>query len=194
MQYCDGLELDDLRRLDIGQIAVGAFYARPESLEVQVRGVDEKLWKEAVEALATALKLRPNLVLAKANLGVAYLVSPDGKDVNNARDHLHEAADKVISDGSLSPVVHMSVLINASVADLAAGRLESAERKLLRAADLGRRSAEALPQAQVSLSLFCALLYNRALTLARSPEEARRRGAVEVFEQYLKTANPSSTW
>ena len=29
MRYCDGLEVDDLRRFDLGQLAVGGFYRHP---------------------------------------------------------------------------------------------------------------------------------------------------------------------
>ena len=32
MQYCDGLDTDDLRDYDVGQIMVGGFYTRPKSL------------------------------------------------------------------------------------------------------------------------------------------------------------------
>src|SRR5262249_16763497 len=90
MQYCDALEEDDLRPFNLGQLLVGGFYRRRESLPI--RGVDEELWWDAVGALREALRLKPDLVLARANLGVAYLVRPAGKDVRTATQFLKEAA------------------------------------------------------------------------------------------------------
>ena len=51
MRYCDSLETDDLRRFELGQLVVGGFYHRPESLEEKIRGVNEGLWRDAVGAL-----------------------------------------------------------------------------------------------------------------------------------------------
>ena len=51
MRYCDSLETDDLRRFDLGQLVVGGFYHRPESLEEKIRGVNEGLWRDAAGAL-----------------------------------------------------------------------------------------------------------------------------------------------
>ena len=98
MRYCDGLEVDDLRRFDLGQLAVGGFYRRPGTLEAQIRGIDEELWWDAVGALREALRLKPDSVLIKANLGVAYLVRPAGRDVGQAARYLQEAAEAVESD------------------------------------------------------------------------------------------------
>src|SRR5207248_10198341 len=95
MQYCDGLETADLRQLDIGQVVACCFYARPQSLEVKIRGVNEPLWRKAVGALQQALKRNPDLVLARANLGLAYLVHPEGRDVKRAAQYFQEALAKL---------------------------------------------------------------------------------------------------
>ncbi len=50
MLYCDGLTPEILAKKDIGQIVVGGFYRRAEGLVA--RGEDEKLWFDAVGALA----------------------------------------------------------------------------------------------------------------------------------------------
>src|SRR6267142_1704623 len=65
MQYADSLDTEDLRRFDVGQVVVGGFYRRPQSLESKVRGVNEEMWWDAVGALREALKLKPDLALAK---------------------------------------------------------------------------------------------------------------------------------
>ncbi|HWL09940.1 MAG TPA: M48 family metalloprotease, partial [Planctomicrobium sp.] len=61
MQYCDALDEEDLRLLDIGHLVVGGFYRRPDSLEPPIRGTIEKLWFEAVGALREALRMGERL-------------------------------------------------------------------------------------------------------------------------------------
>jgi tetratricopeptide (TPR) repeat protein len=194
MQYCDKLDADDLRSFAVGHLVVGGFYRRPSSLEALVRGVDKTLWNNAVEALQKALTLRPELVLAKANLGLAYLVSPYGQDVEKATQYLHEAADQAASDRTLGPLMQAGVWINAGIADLAAGRIETGARKFDRAEATSRQGAGKLPRTAVSWSVTCALLYNRATLLAASSDPAQRRAATAQYEAYLRTANPASTW
>src|SRR5262249_1539224 len=65
MKYCDALEVGDLLKFDVGQIVAGGFYQRPKTLESKVRGVDDETWKLAVDALDRALRIKPDLVLAK---------------------------------------------------------------------------------------------------------------------------------
>ncbi|MDX6713380.1 MAG: Peptidase family, partial [Blastocatellia bacterium] len=72
MMYLDAFDAGDLKRYDIGQLVVGSFYFRPEELRARTRGVNAKQWQQAVDALKKALELKPDLSLAKANLGVAY--------------------------------------------------------------------------------------------------------------------------
>ncbi len=121
MQYCDALNPDDLRRLGIGQLVLGGFYKRPASLRSRVKGVDRALWDETVRSLREALRLKPGLSLAKAFLGVAYLVHPGGKDAATARDLLREAASLAESDPLLDDHSRASVFINLAVAELVAG-------------------------------------------------------------------------
>lgn len=194
MQYCDGLEPEDLRGFDLGQILVGGFYRRPESLESQVRGKDEKKWWDAVGALREALRLQPDLVLAKANLGVAYLLRPDGKDVGEATRFLHEAAEQAAADKNLDPLVRAAVLINTGVADLAAGQADVCEQKLDQGEALGRQLAGGTGGRSVHHALANAILYNRALMLSRSADADRQKKAVTQLEQYLKVASLSSAW
>jgi hypothetical protein len=194
MQYCDGLEADDLRHFGIGQIVVGGFYARPKSLETLVRGQDDKLWKAAVAALEQAVKLKADLALPKANLGIAYLVAPQGKDVQKARRYFQEAVSQMPADKDLPPLARAAVLINAGVADLAAGQEKEGAAKFAQGEEAGRKFAGDLPRAPATFALFCALCYNRALVLAASSEEADRRMAVAEFEQYLKLVSPASAW
>jgi tetratricopeptide (TPR) repeat protein len=193
MRYCDKLDANDLRGLGVGQPAVGAFYTRPESLEAAVRGVDRTLWQDAVEALQKALKLQPDLVLAQADLGVAFLVAPAGQDAERAARYLRSAAARAATDPAVDPLMRASVRVNAGAAELAAGEREAAAKQLA-AAEKELRDAGDLPEAPVTLGAVSALLYNRALWLAASSNEAHRREAVKQFEQYLRVAPPASAW
>ena len=201
MRYCDGLEVDDLRRFDLGQLAVGGFYRRPETLAAQVRGIDEELWWDAVGALREALRLKPDSVLIKANLGVAYLVRPAGRDVGQAARYLQEAAEAVESDpanaglNDLDKVdLRAAVLLNAGVADLAGGRSDVGARRLDRVAALDAQFSGDRPERPRASGLAAALHYNRALLLAAAPEAEKRRAAVGQFERYLRSASPASAW
>jgi tetratricopeptide (TPR) repeat protein len=195
MQYCDGLDTDDLRDYDVGQIMVGGFYTRPKSLEIMVRGVDEKVWKASVAALEKALKLDPDLLLARANLGVAYLVHPSGtKDVKKASRYLQEAVAKAAEDKTLESAMRAAVLLNAGVADLAAGRVADAAEKFDQSEKIGRHHPPGGWKSPATLALDSALLYNRALMLAASTDADKRRAAVPYLEKYLQTASPSSNW
>ncbi|MGO9601279.1 MAG: M48 family metalloprotease [Isosphaeraceae bacterium] len=194
MRYCDSLGTSDLRRFDIGQLVIGGFYLRPGSLKEKIRGVNEELWRDAVAALREALRLKPTLFLAKANLGVAYLVSPAGKDVNEAERYLDEAAKAAEEHKDLNPLMRAAVLINAGVADLASGHPDVGVRRLDQGEQIGLAFAGNRSEPPVPPALSPALLYNRALLLAGSPEEDTRRAAVTQIERYLKITSSASTW
>lgn len=192
MQYCDGLEEEDLRNFAVGQILVGGFYSRPESLTSQLRAPDTEIWFEAVGALREALRIKPDLTLAKANLGVAYLVCPDGKDVGNATRFLTEAAADALKDETLDPLMRAAILLNAGVVDLAGGNAANSETKFTEVEKLG----EQLPGGKraTATALATALQYNRATMLMASPNVDQRRRALEQWELYLRAASPASAW
>src|SRR5690606_10064725 len=146
MRYADGLDTEDLRRFDIGQLVIPGFYRRPETLEAQVRGIDSQLWWDAVGALREAIRLRPDLTLAIAHLGIAHLIHPSGtRDVGNATRYLREAAALASKDPTISPLDRIAIEINAGVAELAAGgaaaaRFTPAPNALRPTAKAGRQS------------------------------------------------------
>lgn len=194
MRYCDALDSDDVKDLDVGQILVGGFYRRPDSLAETTRGKDETIWKDAVQALEESLRLKPEQVLTKANLGLAYLVRPAGKDMAKATLYLSEAADRAAGDQTLDASVRAALLINAGVVDLAGGRAEGSAQRFDLGEKLGRTFAGGRPQAASSLAIDNAVLYNRALLLSSSKDDGKRREAVQLFEKYLHTANAASAW
>jgi tetratricopeptide (TPR) repeat protein len=195
MQYCDGLEAEDLRQLKVGQILVGGFYRRPESLESMVRGMDQKVWKEAVTALEKANELKEGQLIVQANLGIAYLVHPSGKPaLAKAQKYLEAAAKKAADDDKLDPALRSAILVNAGVADLAAGRVEEGEKSLTKGDKAGSKYVAGFVRVSSVPGLTTAVTYNRAMLLAGSKEEAKKTQAIDQFETYLKSASPASAW
>jgi predicted Zn-dependent protease len=190
MQYCDGLDADDLRRYGIGPIATGGFYSRPSSLESKIRGVDEKLWKEAVAALERAVALRPQLALPRASLGVAYLVHPEGKQVKGACRYFAQALERLSKDTELkdNQLSKAAVLLNSGVADLAAGDTALTRDKFKQ---VGRILGDA-PFSPLVKSLDDALVCNVAYLEARSDQGKAK--ACALLERYLVQATPDSAW
>jgi hypothetical protein len=190
MRYCDLLEAKNIKEFGIGQLVVGGFYRRPESLEILVLKLDPSLWKDAVKALQIALEKKPTLVLAKASLGVAYLVKWDGQDVPNARKYLEGAVGDAAKDKSLDPLTLAALLVNAGVAELASGSQKGSARRFEQAemiiAQLRRTFGAAALRAVDS-----AIVHNRAL-LALAGN--RRRDALKLFGDYLLAASPASAW
>lgn len=198
MMYCDALEPEDLRFFDLGQLVVGGFYRRSEHLESQVpRGIDEELWFNAVGALREALRLKPDLVLAKANLAVAYLVRPAGRDVGTATRYFEEVAealrDKQVLE-SLDPLVRVSLLFNHGVAQMAQGKPEACEALFRQVDDALKQIASQRGTSVQRSALALALSYNRALLQASSEDPQARRSAAEQLEHYLRRTSPALAW
>jgi hypothetical protein len=184
MLYLDKLEAEDVARYDVGQLMTGSFYKRPETLESQVRGVDVELWNKAVVALRKALSLNPHATLAKANLGVAYLMAPTGRDASMAARLLDEAAATALADASLPAMNRGAVLNNAAVALAAAVRGKEARERL--------KQAEAILRGRAWPAT--AFTYNRALLLSQSADAADRALAAALLSDYLLAERPSSLW
>ena len=194
MRYCDALEQDDLKAFDIGQLVVGGFYERPGSLLAQVRGVDEYLWFDAVGSLREAIRVgdryREPMVLAKADLAVAYLVRPSGKDVGQA-ERLFAEVIALLQDSrvaqTVDPLTRAAILINASAGQELESRLAEAEKDV---AELDARSASKGPLA----SLTSAVRYQRAEVLLKSNKPDDRSRAFDLLESYLASNKSSSAW
>ena len=140
-------------------------------------------------------------MVIKANLGVAYLVRPAGRDVGQAARYLQEAAEAVESDPA-----------NAGLNDLDKVDLPrrccstpgwptwpAAGPTSARGGWTGWRRLDAQfsgdrPERPRASGLAAALHYNRALLLAAAPEAEKRRAAVGQFERYLRSASPASAW
>lgn len=193
MQYADALDVADLRRMGIGQLAASGFYRRPKSLEFQLRGVNEALWAEAARSLREALKLKPDLATAYADLGVAFLLKPSGKDVAQAVELLEKAIHLAPKQMTLvDDAAWLSSVVNLAAADAAMGNDQKAEQMIKGAEDaLKDADVKALPEAAM---IAGALQYNRAMLLARSSDAAQQRLAIAELEEYLRRTTPAMTW
>jgi tetratricopeptide (TPR) repeat protein len=190
MQFCDGLEPDDLREFDVGQLVVGGFYTRPGSL---TRGVDVDMWFAAVGDLRQALILKPDLVMAKANLAVAWLLYPEGKESGKAEQLFREVNDAIKAghfDEDIDPLVHATLLVNAGVAEnangdpAAAGELFDQAKQLIASAE----------DAEKGEDLANALRFNQARMAAARSDPEPRKSAIGELEKYLSSTSPSATW
>jgi tetratricopeptide (TPR) repeat protein len=188
MQFCDNLDPGDLKRYGFEQIVTGGFYLRSDNLlDRRVRGPDEELWFEALGAFKDSLRIKPNQPLVKANLGLAYLLRPIGKDLGSAAKFLEEAARDVESDENLPRTLRATVMINSGVALRAGGRAEEGDRRIAQ----GERLLGDTPRPRPVQS---ALLFYQAGRLASSPDAAKRRDAAVLLERYLGMESPSSLW
>lgn len=193
MQYCDALNVDDIKQLNIGHLMTGGFYRRPETLEKQVRGVDEEQWWDAVGALREAIRLKPDLALAKANLGIAYLVHPNGKDVGQATKFFTDAIKLAEQDTTMNLFAKASIYINAGVGEIASGQTDQPEEKFKKANAyimeyIGEPVSDTMPSYSDEIN------YNRAEMLSRSSVQSEKLKALQLFETYLQEASESSLW
>jgi Zn-dependent protease with chaperone function len=194
MMYCDGLREEDLRYFDIGQVVVGGFYRRPDSMGgTRLVGIDEEMWNDAVGNLRQAIILNPDLVLAKANLAVAYLVAPDGKDLGKAEGLLRQVRDALKGDNveDIDPLVKASLLVNAGVAEMETGDAPAAEALFADAQELF--SAEGVDKSS-STGLVNAIRYNRGRMYAAASDPAKKKTAIEELEAYLSSSSPAANW
>ena len=196
MRYCDALEPEDLEAFDIGQLVIGGFYRRPLSLGAKIRGVDEGLWFEAMGSLKQALLLNDELILAKANLAVAYLVRPKSPDVGNAARLYEEVAQQLRENRSLDkldPLNRAALLTNSWVGVFHDDEAEGAA--ILEEIDNYLRQAERLQRAQPTETspIRQAINYTRAVSLAAGDQSSRRE-ALRLFEEYLTATTNASSW
>jgi Zn-dependent protease with chaperone function len=193
MMYCDALREEDLRYFDIGQVVVGGFYRRPESMQFRDFGINEALWLDAVGNLRQAVILNPDLVLAKANLAVAYLVAPDGKDVGKAEGLLRQVREALASGNveEIDPLVKASLLVNAGVAEMETGDAPAAEALFAGAQELF--SADGVDKSS-STGLVNAIRYNRGRMYAAASDPAKKKTAIDELEAYLSSSSPAANW
>ena len=189
MQYCDGLSAADFKKYDVGQVVCGGFYQRAKSLEPPVRTVNGPLWNKAVSSFRAALKLKPDLALAKANLGLAYLFHPAGKQSDKAMEFLQSAVAALEADKTLDPLTRAATLVNLGAAQLAEGDRKEGLAMLDKAVLL----AKEIKGGQAKM-VRGAISYQQAMARSDTKDADSLKQAADQFEQYLKTSDPLSAW
>jgi tetratricopeptide (TPR) repeat protein len=190
MEYADALSPEDVKQLHLSAIVAGGFFTRPESILGGVRGRDPYLWKNAVAALTKADELKPNSALIKANLGLAYLMKPEGSDAASAVQQLERANQLAVNDRSLNPVSQTAISMNLAVAYEAAGQpLKS--RTIL---DQIQSKVRQLSETNAGDMVVPAFLYNKGMSLAASGQSNNAEAAMLTIEAYLSRESPASIW
>lgn len=191
MRYCDEWSQDDIRLHGIGSVVVGGFYTRVES--VKVRKKDSKLWFDAVGSLREANRLaKGKQTTILANLGLAYLLHPEGKRVGAAEEWFVLAVKAAESDKQLDPLVRATLLINRAINTLADKNPDKAMTQLDEGEKVVRSFAD--PAAKRLAPTFeSALLYTRALILAGKGKDDKEK-AINLLGLYLRTMSPRSLW
>jgi tetratricopeptide (TPR) repeat protein len=193
MQYCRTLSPEDLRALGVGPLVGVGFYRQAGTL-VTRGGGQEKLWEAACQALKRALDLKPDLTLAHANLGLAYLVHPAGPAafIGEAHQHLQLAIDGLAAeDASLDPTARVVVTLNLGVARLVRGD-RSGGMKLL--ADAVRICDGLWWDRQLQVQVARAATFHNAHARAAAGAPEDRTEAARLFETFLRTTDPASAW
>ncbi len=150
------------------------------------------MWRAAVDALETALKHDPKLVLPRANLGLAYLVHPDGKKPDQALEHFRKVdltKDKGLDNTEGKSGLSLSAfLVNYGVAEMAKGNQREARDRFLAAQKVLATGSPLLDQ------LDTAIVYNLAMLDAQSGGKDNQVKAFFGFERYLAKSTSASTW
>jgi tetratricopeptide (TPR) repeat protein len=136
--------------------------------------------------------LKPELSLPKANLGVAYLFRPAGKDPGKAAQFLEEASQLAQRDSFLDPVSRLAEDINLAVAYAALGDPEKAMATLSEVETSLEKDESNSRGGDMALSN--ALAYNHAFLLAQSPDGQRQQLAIGELESYLRNTDSSLSW
>ncbi|OGU96013.1 MAG: hypothetical protein A2475_02600 [Ignavibacteria bacterium RIFOXYC2_FULL_35_21] len=195
MQYCEAFEPEDLRKYDIGQIAtMGGFFLRAESLESAVRGINEDLWWDAVGAFKEALRLKSNLALVKVNLGIAYLLGPNGKDVGKAEKYFSGAIEIADKDTTIDDLQKAYIYYNSGLSYLANNDTIICNEKFTHAVELEKRFFATANSGSKSSEIDSYILYNRAISLMKEKSIIKNIKSRDNFEKYLKSTPPGTIW
>jgi tetratricopeptide (TPR) repeat protein len=191
MRYCDMWSEKDIREHGIGQVVIGGFYHRMDKPVVRHR--DKKLWYEAVGSLRESNRLKRGQTIVLANLGLAYLLHFEQKQVGEAAEFFAEAVEAARTDKNLDPVAHATLLINLGITTLAGGNVEKGLARLDEGEKIVRSFAGPAAKRLVP-SFDAALLYTRATVYAEKKDDADKEKAINMLGQYLRTASMRSLW
>lgn len=138
-------------------------------------------WQEAVGYLQQAVRVEPGHALALGNLGFAYLIAPEGPQVDQAATHLQQ-----VSSDSVPPGLVRSVTNNLALVAVLQGRREEAMSLLEAEASRKDEPRPAFPNAPV---------VNLCLLRADSPRgEDQQRAAADLERLLPSYPATSAQW
>jgi hypothetical protein len=198
MKYLESFDKDNFWNLNTGVFISGNYYKNSPSLKSRIRGADEDLWWIAVGEFQAALRIKPNLTMAKANLGLAYLVSPNPRStVGKAARFFAEALELAQIDTTIDDADRAVINMNAGLACfdsdtsvvLAESYFNAAEAAARKFAELQNSSA-----AQLYNETDYALLFNKALLIKKIGGSENIVEALKLFSVFLEKFDCESPW
>lgn len=207
MKYFDAFDSEDIKQFNVGQVIAGGFYRRPASLEDKVKGVNEELWWKAVGSLREAIRINPNLSLAKANLGIAYLLDPRQQSRGESQKFFEDALAQVESDNTIDPLQKAVIYINAGNLGAANFNFELTAKHLDKASyyiSIAEANTENNVNDNKNMSLAFGydnaqlkeiISFNRYLVNTKGFSEVIDvKDAADFLKQYLRSIDKSSIW
>ena len=210
MRYCDGLSAETIKRLGLGQFVGSAHFPTAPSLlrgaqsdlwiassmktgaaaSWSLRGAQNDLWIAAVADLKRADKLKPGSPVVLANLGLAHLVHPAGKEkgLEDAARYF-DAAAAALAKAELPPQLEVTIRVNIGVARLAAGEAAKGRKLLDEAEELAEKEYGDPKEFAWPATLTAALRFNRAALETNDKPAAGGR-----YKQYLAQTPQSCPW
>jgi hypothetical protein len=198
MKYLETLDEIDLQEMTNGYFVTGNYYKNSVSLNNRIRGVDSDLWWDAVGEFQTALRIKPDLILAKSNLGLAYLVSPIKRgSIGKAAKYFSEALELVETDSTLGPAEKAVIYMNAGLTNILSDiPQDSIYLNINKSEEYSRQFAESYPfnNNYNTIEINHAIKYNKALLLMRSDNPGKNREALKLLEEFQKSNSYKSPW
>lgn len=199
MKYFDLLDYDDLKKFNLGCFSTGGYYKQPATLRPSIRGIYDDLWWDAVGEFQLALKFRPNLALAKANLGLAYILCPNRSNwAGKATKFFAEAVDLIETDQSLDSSLKAVIYLNAGLSNLLANdyKISNATQSFHKAIKNGRGfdRVQAGTKNQVINEISQGIKFNNALAITYSKDKPDVVNAMVKWQNFLDSEPRGSVW
>jgi tetratricopeptide (TPR) repeat protein len=189
-EYADHLDAAELETLGVGQIVEVDSIPRMDPLVPKTdvpNGFDRR---DPMEDLETAARLEPGSIVARANLGLAYLLLPSHRDIDKSVALLRSAADAAFAASEFESNTRASILIDLSVALTASHHAEEGVRYLSKADALVDNASHNRDR---FLPLKEAVLHNKILRDLNGPD-AKTTATLAQAESFLANRLSDSPW
>ena len=197
-KYIEGLDIEAIKELKTGYFINDAYYHNPVFIEEQVRGANSELWWEAVGELKFALKLNDRLTLAKANLGLAYLLNSSVSNfIGEAERYFSEAIEISAKDANINDLQRAIIYNNAGQLNFQSlspklkyvEYFNKVDENVRKFADFGY-SSNNLDYSE----LRNAATFNKALLLTLNNTKKDLQKAVDTYIDFLTLSDHNSIW